>query len=107
MKLYLAPMEACVDYHVRLLLTALGGLGGCVTESVRVSAGALPGRVFRGYAPELTQQCVTPSGVPVKMQWLGGNPELMALNARRAVRAGATSIDLNFGCPAKIGRAHV
>lgn len=94
-------MEGVVDYHVRALLTALGGLDGCVTEFVRVSAGALPGRVFRRYAPELTQQCVTPSGVPVKLQLLGGNPELMALNARRAVLAGATSIDLNFGCPAK------
>jgi tRNA-dihydrouridine synthase C len=101
MKLYLAPMEGVVDHQVRSLLTALGGLDGCVTEFVRVSAGALPRRVFRRYAPELAHQCLTPSGVPVKLQLLGGNPELMALNARRAVRAGATAIDLNFGCPAK------
>ncbi|MDQ2078499.1 tRNA-dihydrouridine synthase [Marinimicrobium sp. ABcell2] len=101
MKLYLAPMEGVVDHQVRALLTALGGLDGCVTEFVRVSAGALPRRVFRRYAPELEHQCQTPSGVPVKVQLLGGNPELMALNARRAVRAGAMAIDLNFGCPAK------
>src|SRR5690625_6620882 len=32
---------------LRALLTALGGLDGCVTEFVRVSAGALPGREER------------------------------------------------------------
>lgn len=101
MKLYLAPMEGVVDHQVRQLLTAIGGLDGCVTEFVRVTGAVLPPKVFRRNAPELAQQCRTPSGVPVKLQLLGGQPEYMALNAQRAVRAGALAIDLNFGCPAK------
>lgn len=101
MKLYLAPMEGVVDHQVRRLLTAIGGLDGCVTEFVRVTGAVLPPKVFHRCAPELAQQCRTPSGVPVKLQLLGGQPEYMALNAQRAVRAGALAIDLNFGCPAK------
>ncbi len=101
MKLYLAPMEGVVDHQVRSLLTAIGGIDGCVTEFVRVTSAALPSKVFRRYAPELEHQCRTPIGVPVKLQLLGGQPEPMAENAQRAVRAGALAIDLNFGCPAK------
>lgn len=101
MKLFLAPMEGVVDHQVRALLTGLGGLDGCVTEFIRVVGNPLPRRVFRRYAPELEHHSRTPSGVPVKVQLLGGQPGPMAINARRAVRAGATAIDLNFGCPAK------
>jgi len=101
MSLYLAPMEGVVDYQVRELLTALGGLDGCVTEFVRVTRSALPRRTFLRYAPELAHKCHTPSGVPVKLQLLGGDPDWLALNARRAHQWGAHAIDLNFGCPAK------
>ncbi len=101
MQLYLAPMEGVVDHQVRELLSALGGLDGCVTEFIRVTDSLLPRRVFRRYAPELDNRCLTPSGTPVKVQLLGGQPEPIALNAQRAVRAGALAIDLNFGCPAK------
>lgn len=101
MSLYLAPMEGVIDHQVRLLLTELGGLEGCVTEFVRVTRSALPRRTFVRYAPELDQQCLTPSGVTVKLQLLGGDPDWLALNARRAHEWGARAIDLNFGCPAK------
>jgi len=43
----------------------------------------------------------TPAGTPVYVQLLGSHPELMAQNARVAVRLGAPGIDLNFGCPTK------
>jgi tRNA-dihydrouridine synthase C len=43
----------------------------------------------------------TPSGTEVYLQLLGDNPELMAANAKKAVKLGATGIDINFGCPAK------
>lgn len=94
-------MEGVVDYQVRALLTHLGGLDGCVTEFVRVTDQPLPRKVFLRYAAELHNDCLTPSGVPVRVQLLGGQPEPMAANAVRAVRAGANAIDLNFGCPAK------
>jgi tRNA-dihydrouridine synthase C len=94
-------MEGVVDHQVRTLLTRLGGLDGCVTEFIRVTDQPLPRKVFLRCAPELDNGCLTPSGVPVRVQLLGGNPEPMAVNALRAVRAGANAIDLNFGCPAK------
>ncbi|MDO3380564.1 tRNA dihydrouridine synthase [Gilvimarinus algae] len=101
MQIHLAPMEGVVDYLVRDLLTQVGGIDQCVTEFVRVVDQRLPRRVFRRLCPELDNQCLTPAGVPVKVQLLGGQAEPLAENALRAVRAGATAIDLNFGCPAK------
>lgn len=97
----LAPMEGVVDHLVRDLLTTIGGIDQCVTEFVRVTQQRLPRRVFLRLAPELAHQCLTPAGTPVKLQLLGGQPLAMADSARRAVRAGAQAIDLNFGCPAK------
>ena len=101
MRVFLAPMEGVVDHCVRDLLTAIGGIDVCVTEFVRVTHTALPPKVFRRYCPELDNQCLTPSGTPVRVQLLGGQPEPMALNAARLARSGAQAIDLNFGCPAK------
>ncbi len=101
MKIMLAPMEGVVDHHVRALLAGIGGLDGCVTEFIRVTEQTLPYKVFYRFAPEIESHCLTPNGVPVKLQLLGGKPEPMAINAMEAVRAGAKSIDLNFGCPAK------
>ncbi|WP_339897307.1 tRNA-dihydrouridine synthase [uncultured Gilvimarinus sp.] len=99
--LQLAPMEGVVDHQVRDLLTRIGGIDGCVTEFVRVVDQRLPRRVFRRLAPELDNDCLTPAGVPVKLQLLGGQPSPMADNAVRATLAGANAIDINFGCPAK------
>lgn len=99
-------MEGVLDHTLRALLTALGGVDRCVTEFVRVTNQRLPVRVFRRYCPELEQGGVTPSGVPVHVQLLGGQPEPLAVNAARAVRLGAPGIDLNFGCPAKTVNRH-
>lgn len=101
MRILLAPMEGVVDYLVRNLLTEVGGIDGCVTEFVRITRQPLPRRVFVRMAPELLTNSRTAAGTPVKLQLLGGNPIPMAENARRAVKAGATAIDLNFGCPSK------
>ncbi|WP_066963073.1 tRNA-dihydrouridine synthase [Microbulbifer sp. Q7] len=94
-------MEGVIDHHVRDLLSRLGGVDVCVTEFVRVTHTRLPRRVFTRLCPELEQGAQTPNGTPVKLQLLGGNPTAMAYNAAKAVEAGAKSIDLNFGCPAK------
>ncbi|WP_237068417.1 tRNA dihydrouridine synthase [Microbulbifer guangxiensis] len=100
-RIYQAPMEGVIDHHVRALLSAIGGIDICVTEFVRVTHTRLPRRVFQRLCPELDAGAETPAGVPVRLQLLGGNPEAMAVNAARAVAAGAKAIDLNFGCPAK------
>lgn len=101
MRLMLAPMEGVVDHVMRDLLTGLGGVDRCVTEFLRVSERLLPPRVFHRICPELSQGGHTAHGVPVYLQLLGGQPDVLADNAARGSELGAPGIDLNFGCPAK------
>ncbi|WP_292253205.1 tRNA-dihydrouridine synthase family protein [Marinospirillum sp.] len=98
----LAPMEGVMDVTTRDLMTRQGGWDFCVTEFLRVTNGRQPGRVFYRLCPELRQNALTPSGVPVHIQLLGSDPQALASNARVAARVGAKVVDLNFGCPAKI-----
>jgi tRNA-dihydrouridine synthase C len=97
MRIYLAPMEGVVDHHLRRLYAGIGGIDLCVTEFVRVTQTRLPEKVFRRYCPELA----VPLPIPVRIQLLGSDPALLAVNARKAARLGAPGVDLNFGCPAK------
>ncbi len=94
-------MEGVIDHTMRELLTELGGVDRCVTEFLRVSHELLPPRVFHRICPELRTGGHTPSGVPVFLQLLGGDAQLVAENAARGAELGAPGIDLNFGCPAK------
>ncbi len=101
MKIILAPMEGVVDHTFREMLSKVGGIDRCVTEFIRVTDVCLPPRVFYRYCPELKNEGLTKSGIPVFVQLLGGQPEPMAMNALRAAELGAPGIDINFGCPAK------
>ncbi|MDH5358992.1 MAG: tRNA-dihydrouridine synthase [Gammaproteobacteria bacterium] len=101
MKIYLAPMEGVVDYHMRSILTAVGGYDYCVTEFVRVVDRLLPAKVFTRICPELTQGGHTDSGTPVIVQLLGSDISAMADNAQRVTELGAPGVDINFGCPSK------
>jgi tRNA-dihydrouridine synthase C len=106
MQLHLAPMEGVVNARMRALLTAIGGIDRCITEFVRITDQLLPARVFHRLCPELEHGCKTPSGTPVYIQLLGGEPAPMAENAARAASLGAIGIDTNFGCPAKCVNRH-
>ena len=66
----------------------------------------IPQKVFKRDVPELGNGAATPNGTPVQVQILGGNPALMAQSAFNAYRAGATAIDINFGCPAPTVNRH-
>lgn len=100
-------MEGVIDALTRDLLTRESGFDWTVTEFVRVVDARLPPRVFYKHCPELTQASVaTPSGIPVHLQLLGSSPTALAANARQALALGAVSIDLNFGCPAKLVNRH-
>lgn len=100
-------MEGVIDALTRDLLTRQAGFDWSVTEFVRVVDTRLPPRVFYKHCPELQQRPVaTPSGVPVHLQLLGADPQALAENARQALALGAISIDLNFGCPAKLVNRH-
>ena len=106
MRLLLAPMEGLLDFVLRDVLTRVGGVDRCVSEFIRVSGSALPDRVFLSYMPELRNGSKTLSGVPVRAQLLGSDPDWMAENAANLARLNPEGIDLNFGCPARTVNRH-
>ncbi|MCB1665070.1 MAG: tRNA-dihydrouridine synthase [Pseudomonadales bacterium] len=101
MRIVLAPMEGLADVHLRRLITAQGGFDWVVSEFLRVVDRLYPRSVFYKLCPELLQQGRTESGVPVRVQLLGSDPEAMAANAVRAVELGSYGVDINFGCPSR------
>lgn len=108
MRIFLAPMEGVVDFHLRKLYATVGGVDACVTEFVRINQHTLPRKVFTTRCPELIpeNQQFEINGrlypaLPIRIQLLGSDPALLASNAYKAANAGAIGIDLNFGCPAK------
>ncbi|MBL8049339.1 MAG: tRNA-dihydrouridine synthase family protein [Chthonomonas sp.] len=98
--LVFAPMDGVTDAAMREHVGSWRAFSYSVTEFLRVSQVPLPAKVFTREVPELANGAKTRQGLPVQVQLLGGDPERMALSAMAAVRAGAQSIDLNFGCPA-------
>jgi tRNA-dihydrouridine synthase C len=104
--LVLAPMEGVTDAPMRALQGASGAFTYAVTEYLRI-AHRVPGRtVIWRHVPELRNGARTVTGLPVQVQLLGGDPGRMAEAAARAHEAGATAIDLNFGCPAATVNRH-
>lgn len=104
--LVLAPMEGIVDAPMRAFQSEIGAFSYAVAPFVRVSIEPVPEKVFLRDVPELTYGGKTPCGLPVQVQLLGGNPDLVAQSALTALSLGADSIDLNFGCPAKTVNRH-
>lgn len=102
----LAPMEGVTDAPMRELLTRTGFYDYCVSEFVRVSVNVLSTRAFTKHIPELLTSSRTSSNIPVQVQILGGDPDRIAESALQAIEAGATGIDLNFGCPAPTVNRH-
>ena len=101
MSMTLAPMEGVVDVYMRDILTRIGGFDLCVSEFVRVSNSVLPAAVYHKFCPELKNGGRTAAGVPVHVQLMGGEPQLLAENASVVASLGTLGVDLNFGCPAK------
>lgn len=102
----LAPMEGLLDFTLRDILTRVGGIDRCVSEFIRITRVLLPERVFLRIVPELAHGGCTPSGVPVRAQLLGSDPQCLAENAARLAAMGSPGVDLNFGCPAKVVNRH-
>lgn len=102
----LAPMEGVTDAPMRDLLTRTGFYDYCVSEFVRVSVNVLNSKTFRKHIPEVETGSRTSSNIPVQIQILGGDPDRIAESALQAIEAGATGIDLNFGCPAPTVNRH-
>ena len=106
MALLLAPMEGLLDFALRDTLTRVGGIDLCVSEFIRVTGTLLPERALLRTVPELAQGGRTPTGVPVRAQLMGSDPNCLAENAERLASLGPAGIDLNFGCPAKVVNRH-
>lgn len=104
--LHLAPMEGVTDFPMRKVLTQIPGIDQCTTEFLRITQSLYPDHVFTRICPELQSQSRTESGVPVFLQLLGSDPQMMGANAAKAVELGVIGIDLNFGCPAKTVNRH-
>lgn len=99
-------MEGLLDFVLRDILTRVGGVDRCVSEFIRITNTVLPERVFTRIVPELLNSGRTLAGVPVRPQLLGSDPACLADNAAALAALGASGIDLNFGCPAKVVNRH-
>ncbi|MEO7035339.1 MAG: tRNA-dihydrouridine synthase [Polyangiaceae bacterium] len=84
----LAPMEGVTNAAVREVLASYGPVGLVCTEFVRISGG----RISRSY---LARQVEKLPGVPLSVQVMGNDPELMAEAGLVVARAGADVVDLN------------
>src|SRR4051812_48770492 len=104
--LILAPMEGVTDAPMRAVQGAAGAFTYAVSEFVRISHAVPPRSIFLRHVPELRRGAVTPNGLPVHVQLLGGDPARMAASAVVAHECGAKAIDINFGCPAPTVNRH-
>jgi tRNA-dihydrouridine synthase C len=104
--LILAPMQGVTDAPMRALQGECGAFAFAVSEFVRVTQHVPPAAVFLRHVPELRTGSRTATGLPVQVQLLGGDAARVAEAAAVAVAAGATAIDINFGCPAPTVNRH-
>lgn len=90
-------MEGVTDISFRRLMLDynLGAIGAACTQFLRVSQAPMSlERIQAELGPP------HPSGIPVGVQLMGNEPDVIAESAVRAAAAGAPFVDLNFGCPA-------
>src|SRR5262245_7631642 len=104
--LILAPMDGVTDAPMRALQGESGAFTFAVSEFLRISQSVPHRGVFHRHVPELLNGGRTPTGLPVQVQLLGGDAERLAQAAVVAHEAGATAIDINFGCPAPTVNRH-
>lgn len=88
----LAPMEGVTNAAVREVLASYGAIGLVCTEFVRIAGEKIS-------KPYLQRQVDRLPDVPLSVQVMGNDPELMAQAGRVVAEAGADVVDLNLGCP--------
>jgi tRNA-dihydrouridine synthase C len=99
-------MEGVTDAPIRAYFGKRGGFTHGVSEFFRISQDLPSVKVFKNHVPELNTGSLAGEHLPIQVQLLGGNPELLAEAAKRAIEAGAIGVDLNFGCPAPTVNRH-
>jgi len=85
-------MEGVTNAEVRAVLASYGKLGLVYTEFVRVSGQAISPAYLR-------RQVEKVPGVPLAVQVMGNDAELLAEAGAVVAGAGADAVDLNLGCP--------
>ena len=85
-------MEGVTNAAVREVLAGYGPLGLVCTEFVRIAGE----KISRAY---LQRQVERLPHVPLSVQVMGNDPELMAQAGAVVASAGADVVDLNLGCP--------
>jgi nifR3 family TIM-barrel protein len=85
-------MEGVTNAPVRQVLASYGPVGLVCTEFVRISGEQIS-------RPYLRRQVEKAPGVPLSVQVMGNDPELMAEAGVVVAQAGADVVDLNLGCP--------
>ncbi|MCA9573898.1 MAG: tRNA-dihydrouridine synthase family protein [Polyangiales bacterium] len=88
----LAPMEGAGHPPFRAMVAERGGVGILCTEFVRVHGSDAPRSL-------LERAIVKVPGVPLSVQVMGNDAELMADAGRIVAGAGADVVDINLGCP--------
>jgi nifR3 family TIM-barrel protein len=91
--LFLAPMEGVGDRCFRRAMASVGGFNEAVTDFLRVPTNAHVQSLARVYEAEETHP------IPLAVQLMGSDIELMAAMAQEVEKRGAPRIDLNCGCP--------
>ena len=89
----LAPIAGHCDLAFRLAARSCGGVGLAFTDLL------CPHGVLKQNAQTQWLMATEPADRPLGMQLYGSDPQLMADAARWAVDQGATTIDINMGCP--------
>ena len=89
-----APMEGIFMECFIISVNELELTDRWMTSFFRLSDTLPKGKICREFIAPYAS-----SGLPVCVQLMGRNPELMAAGAVRMLEAGAASVDLNFGCP--------
>jgi tRNA-dihydrouridine synthase B len=85
-------MEGVTNAAVREVLASYGPLGLVCTEFVRVAGEKIS-------KPYLERQVERLPHVPLSVQVMGNDPELLAQAGLVVANAGADVVDLNLGCP--------
>jgi tRNA-dihydrouridine synthase B len=85
-------MEGVTNAAVREVLASYGPIGLVCTEFVRISGE----RISRPYLERQVEKLPT---VPLSVQVMGNDPDLMAEAGAVVAQAGADVVDLNLGCP--------
>jgi nifR3 family TIM-barrel protein len=85
-------MEGVTNAAVREVLASYGPVGLVCTEFVRIAGEKIS-------RPYLNRQVEKLPHVPLSVQIMGNDPELMAEAGAVVAEAGADVVDLNLGCP--------